>query len=172
MWSSNKYKLKNVRNSYSKGHVSQREKNTVFECLLFFKRCAQHLIYMIMLTSSMLGDIQKESYTSVHIWWKVLSKPYHQYYRLLPMSWGSQWKWSLTFKLLPELRILSKNLISPSWLSLWLHAITVVHSEYRTSSELVEFIPIKPTGSSWLWNHVWVLLGPLVPPLCPCLGNT
>lgn len=25
--------------------------------------------------------------------------------------------------------------------------VTVVHSAYRTSSELVEFIPIKPTGS-------------------------
>lgn len=31
-----------------------------------------------------------------------------------------------------------------------LHPITLVHSEYRTSSELVEFIPIKPTGSPWL----------------------
>lgn len=60
-------------NSYSlfhmeKGHVSQGEKNTVFECLLFFKRCAQHLIYMTMLTSSMWGDFQGESYTPQYIY--------------------------------------------------------------------------------------------------------
>lgn len=52
-----------------------------------FKRCAQHLIYMIILTCFIWGDFQRKLYLSTYM----MKSPFqttHQYYRLLPMSGG------------------------------------------------------------------------------------